>query len=364
MGFMTVIYIPDPGWTQQHEQYWWSITNPDGTPRPAYTALKGFCSTRDHASDAPLMRDRLVAAGPGRGRARRKGGPAAAGRDARGDNRASRAAEQGDFATNFALRAKRAVGPRGPNPMDIAGAISAMLAAGSAGVPGRRREPAPPGLPQLHAERRLGARAGQHDRCPKARATARCASGGGRRVQVEFVSANPTGPLHVGTGAQRGARRQPGARAGQGRLAGPARVLLQRRRRPDGALFAQRVGALPAGARPRRPSWPTTTTRASTSSSWPRRSCRSTATGSPTCPRSAPKRSARWPRGASWTGSRPTSIARACASTTGSPRRACIREGDFQRVLDLLRARGLVYEREGADVAAHRRSWATSATAC
>jgi hypothetical protein len=26
--------------TQQSEQYWWAITNPDGTPRPAYTALK------------------------------------------------------------------------------------------------------------------------------------------------------------------------------------------------------------------------------------------------------------------------------------------------------------------------------------
>ena len=45
MGFMTVIYIPDPGWTQQQEQYWWSITNPDGTPRPAYTALKSFFAT-------------------------------------------------------------------------------------------------------------------------------------------------------------------------------------------------------------------------------------------------------------------------------------------------------------------------------
>jgi polysaccharide biosynthesis protein PslG len=42
MGFMTVIYIPDPAWTQQQEQYWWSISNPDGTPRPAYTALKTF----------------------------------------------------------------------------------------------------------------------------------------------------------------------------------------------------------------------------------------------------------------------------------------------------------------------------------
>ena len=42
MGAITVIYIPDPAWTQQDEMYWWSITNPDGTPRPAYTALKTF----------------------------------------------------------------------------------------------------------------------------------------------------------------------------------------------------------------------------------------------------------------------------------------------------------------------------------
>jgi hypothetical protein len=45
MGFMTVIYIPDAAWTQQDEQYWWSITNPDGMPRPAYTALKSFFTT-------------------------------------------------------------------------------------------------------------------------------------------------------------------------------------------------------------------------------------------------------------------------------------------------------------------------------
>jgi polysaccharide biosynthesis protein PslG len=45
MGFMSVIYIPDPNWTQQDEQYWWSITNPDGSLRPAYTALKGLFSS-------------------------------------------------------------------------------------------------------------------------------------------------------------------------------------------------------------------------------------------------------------------------------------------------------------------------------
>jgi polysaccharide biosynthesis protein PslG len=42
MGLMTVIYIPDTDWTQQQEQYWWAITNPDGSARPAYTALKGL----------------------------------------------------------------------------------------------------------------------------------------------------------------------------------------------------------------------------------------------------------------------------------------------------------------------------------
>lgn len=40
IGVMSAIYIADPDWTQQDEQYWWAITNPDGTPRPAYTALK------------------------------------------------------------------------------------------------------------------------------------------------------------------------------------------------------------------------------------------------------------------------------------------------------------------------------------
>jgi hypothetical protein len=45
MGFMTVIYIPDPGWTQQQEFYWWGITNPDGSPRPAYTSLKQYFAT-------------------------------------------------------------------------------------------------------------------------------------------------------------------------------------------------------------------------------------------------------------------------------------------------------------------------------
>jgi len=35
-----VIYIPDPNWTASDEQYYWAITNPDGTARPAFNALK------------------------------------------------------------------------------------------------------------------------------------------------------------------------------------------------------------------------------------------------------------------------------------------------------------------------------------
>src|ERR1700687_4099163 len=105
--------------------------------------------------------------------------------------------EQGDFATSFALRAKRAVGPRGPNPMEIAGAISAQIAHDPpsylAGV-----EAAPPGFlnftladdwlrQQVNAIVAEGAEFGS------------LPVGNQGRVQVEFVSANPTGPVHIGT---------------------------------------------------------------------------------------------------------------------------------------------------------------------
>ena len=42
IGLMSLIYISDPDWTQNDEQYWWAITNPDGTPRAAYTQLKAM----------------------------------------------------------------------------------------------------------------------------------------------------------------------------------------------------------------------------------------------------------------------------------------------------------------------------------
>ncbi|MCA1648592.1 MAG: arginine--tRNA ligase, partial [Chloroflexi bacterium] len=105
--------------------------------------------------------------------------------------------EQGDFATSFALRAKRAVGTRGPNPMEIAGAISAQIAQDPpgylAGV-----EAAPPGFlnftladdwlrEQVNIILAEGPEFGS------------LPVGYQGRVQVEFVSANPTGPVHIGT---------------------------------------------------------------------------------------------------------------------------------------------------------------------
>src|ERR1700674_2318719 len=105
--------------------------------------------------------------------------------------------EQGDFATSFALRARRAVGPRGPSPMDIAGAISAMIAqdppAYLAGV-----EVAPPGFLNFtladdwlrQQVNTILAEGNEFGSLPV---------GHQGRVQVEYVSANPTGPVHIGT---------------------------------------------------------------------------------------------------------------------------------------------------------------------
>jgi hypothetical protein len=45
IGLMTLIYIVDPGWTEQDEQYWWAITYPawpEFKPRPAYEAVKAM----------------------------------------------------------------------------------------------------------------------------------------------------------------------------------------------------------------------------------------------------------------------------------------------------------------------------------
>jgi hypothetical protein len=40
IGVMSVIYILSPDFKDTEEYYWWAITDPNGTPRPAYTKFK------------------------------------------------------------------------------------------------------------------------------------------------------------------------------------------------------------------------------------------------------------------------------------------------------------------------------------
>lgn len=104
--------------------------------------------------------------------------------------------EHGDFACNAALLlAKRLRRP----PREIAGEIAASLRADSQLV--ARVEVAGPGFVNLWL---AGSRWQELLRRVLAEGTAygRSEAGRGRRVQVEFVSANPTGPLTLGHGRQ------------------------------------------------------------------------------------------------------------------------------------------------------------------
>lgn len=40
IGVSSVIYVSAPHWTEKDEQYYWSITGPDGSVRPSYTAVQ------------------------------------------------------------------------------------------------------------------------------------------------------------------------------------------------------------------------------------------------------------------------------------------------------------------------------------
>ena len=107
----------------------------------------------------------------------------------------TREALHGDFATNVALRLAK---PAGKNPRELAAAIVAALPpnplvaraqVAGAGFINFHLTPAAYAreLSAIHAQ---GARYGEST------------LGRGERVLVEFVSANPTGPLHVGHGRQ------------------------------------------------------------------------------------------------------------------------------------------------------------------
>jgi arginyl-tRNA synthetase len=106
--------------------------------------------------------------------------------------------EQGDFATNFALRAQKVVGAHGPRPMDIAAAISAHLTNDPPEFLSAWGPAAPGFLNFTLADDWLRSEVDSILSLGTAYGNVAAANSLGS-VQIEFVSANPTGPVHVGT---------------------------------------------------------------------------------------------------------------------------------------------------------------------
>ncbi len=103
----------------------------------------------------------------------------------------AREAAHGDMATNAAMVSAKAA--RQP-PARIAQALAAALASG---VDVQRAEPAGPGFVNLHL-RPDSLRATLPAILHEGEAFGSSGVGQGRRVNVEYVSANPTGPMHIG----------------------------------------------------------------------------------------------------------------------------------------------------------------------
>jgi arginyl-tRNA synthetase len=106
--------------------------------------------------------------------------------------------EQGDFATNFALRAQKMVGSTGPKPMEIAAAISAQIAQEPPSFLAGFGPAAPGFLNFTLADDWLRSQVDVILGQGLDFGNLRPADSLGR-LQIEFVSANPTGPVHVGT---------------------------------------------------------------------------------------------------------------------------------------------------------------------
>ena len=82
---------------------------------------------------------------------------------------------------------------------------------------------------------------------------------GGEHVNVEFVSANPTGPITIASGAPRRLRRLARAHPRARRPPGRARVLRERRRQPGASASASRSGRARAARSRRRTATAATT---------------------------------------------------------------------------------------------------------
>ena len=156
--------------------------------------------------------------------------------------------EHGDYATNVALRLAKPAG----RPAARGGRAARRGAAGA-----RRASPsvdvAGPGLPQHHVRRRARWAPSRSARSRAGAAYGRTDALAGQQLNLEFVSANPTGPVHIGAHPVGRGRRRAGPAAGGDRRRRQPRVLLQRRRLADRPLRPQPAGggARAAGARGR-----------------------------------------------------------------------------------------------------------------
>jgi arginyl-tRNA synthetase len=102
-------------------------------------------------------------------------------------------AEHGDYATNLPLRLARAAQAK---PLDLGATLAKHMPASTAIA---QVEVAPPGFVNFHLSDAW--LASQADAILEAGPEfAEVGLGQGQKVQVEFVSANPTGPLHAGNG--------------------------------------------------------------------------------------------------------------------------------------------------------------------
>jgi arginyl-tRNA synthetase len=107
----------------------------------------------------------------------------------------ARDAQHGDFASNIAMRLAKAARK---NPRELAQAIVTALPANSLIA---KAEIAGAGFINFRLARDAWF-AELRNVAAQGEAYGRSGVGGGRKVMVEFVSANPTGPLHVGHGRQ------------------------------------------------------------------------------------------------------------------------------------------------------------------
>ena len=102
----------------------------------------------------------------------------------------------GDWTTNLAMTLAR---PLKKRPAEIAGLLRDRLRLAEAGV--ERVDVAGPGFMNFWLDPALIAQ-GIREVVDKNESFGRSDAGHGERVNIEFVSANPTGPLHVGHGRQ------------------------------------------------------------------------------------------------------------------------------------------------------------------